>query len=271
MTETKPSPSCPPKPSPKLYAATFCGGFTACLAGEFTVRLLRNEISPDLIRPELLDKCLVSGVQKVAKDLSGELIKRTRFYPKMTPFMFGAATGVPMWAIAKVFSVPIQNNRRRSQQQTTTQNNDKTNSSLTCQNPQKNSNGASQIGPMIDHFLGSYLASNDNDIFQGYFSAFRNDVFYHTLNNGISQHFAQRVFPNFQFSSITSRRAVEAMCAGCIGASCFLLSWPVKSALTGQTVSDAALAGICAFPRIAAKKMTYSCVKPQLVRALNVV
>ena len=212
-----------------IYTATFCGGFTAGLAGELTSQILDGKFEENLVKSETLDMCIITGVQKVAKDFSEDLIRKSQIYNKMTPFMYGAATGLPMWAITKSVSVPINNLRK----------------------------------------VNKDRESRKEFIFKDYFKELTDDLMYQSVSNGISQHFASVVFPNFSFPSIFAKKMTEAITAGCISASCFLLRWPTKTVLTGQSLMASSNIGSSKLvPKVTLKKLIYSYAKPQFVKMI---
>ena len=101
----------------KSYTATFGAGYVSGIFGEF-VSLLENKKfdPPHLTHPSFRDACIVSGIQQVAKEFSKNTINlfpQGRELAKRNPFLFGAATGIPMWAITRFFATPLQNSRNR--------------------------------------------------------------------------------------------------------------------------------------------------------------
>ena len=101
----------------KSYAATFGAGYVSGICGEF-VTLIQNKKfdAGHLTQPSFRDTCVISGVQQVAKELSKNTIKlfpQGKELAKKHSFLFGAATGIPMWAITRFIGTPIQNLRNK--------------------------------------------------------------------------------------------------------------------------------------------------------------
>ena len=101
----------------KSYTATFGAGYVSGIFGEF-VSLIQNKRfnAQNLTNPSFRDTCIISGVQQFAKEISKNTIKlfpQGQALAKRNPFLFGAATGIPMWAITRFFGTPLQNSRKR--------------------------------------------------------------------------------------------------------------------------------------------------------------
>jgi hypothetical protein len=58
----------------------------------------------------------MSGVQQVTRDLCRTTMKKLPPFGALAmtnPFLFGAATGFPMWALTRVVATPLQNRHRK--------------------------------------------------------------------------------------------------------------------------------------------------------------
>lgn len=99
----------------RFYAASFLGGLTSGVAGEIFVLWQNKKCNfTNICKPQFRDLCVISGVQQVAKDLSKNVLKRNPFFLKLSkenPLLFGACTGLPMWALTRLVAEPIQNSR----------------------------------------------------------------------------------------------------------------------------------------------------------------
>ncbi|OHS95218.1 hypothetical protein TRFO_02181 [Tritrichomonas foetus] len=107
--------------------------------------------------------------------------------------------------------------------------------------------------------------------YDNFVSSIFNDVGYHTCKNGIDEYFNQRVFPKLlpQLPNFPAQKAVEAAIAGAIGAGCYVIAWPYKTALTGQTFGQAVQLMNKNFPKVALKKLTYTLVRPEYGKLLK--
>lgn len=101
----------------KNYASSFGAGFVSGVAGETFVLLQNKKLSVNnMARPAFRDAAVVSGVQQVAKDFTKNTLKCSPFMAKLStenPLLFGAATGLPMWALTRLFATPLQNSRAK--------------------------------------------------------------------------------------------------------------------------------------------------------------
>ena len=109
------------------------------------------------------------------------------------------------------------------------------------------------------------------DPFDGLASSFFNEIGYHVCKNGLDEVVAVKVFPQLlpQLPNFATQKAVEACVAGVVGAGCYVLSWPYKTALTGQSLAEAVKASTRNFPKIAVKKLTYTLVRPEFGKLLK--
>ncbi|KAH0788612.1 hypothetical protein GPJ56_007294 [Histomonas meleagridis] len=103
----------PPMPGMKSFAISFAAGYTSGIAGELFATWQNGQFnSKGLTKPSFKDNCIISGSQQVAKDFVKAALKKN---PKMltlsksNPFLFGAATGIPMWALTRIVATPLQN------------------------------------------------------------------------------------------------------------------------------------------------------------------
>ena len=101
----------------KNYASSFAAGFTSGIAGETFVLLQNKKLNLNNIQqPAYRDAAVISGVQQAAKDFTKNTFRRYPFMTKLSvenPLIFGAATGIPMWALTRIFATPLQNSRKK--------------------------------------------------------------------------------------------------------------------------------------------------------------
>lgn len=212
----------------KNYTCTFAAGVTAGVTGELFTLAQSGKISTEkMAAPEFRDAIFISGVQQIAKQFSKETLKRNASMANLAvknPLIFGACTGLPMWALTKFVSVPLANSRKQGKKP-----------------------------------------------FDGYKSAVVNDVAYHTIKNGIDEFCAARVFPKVlpKCPNFATAKVVEAAIAGAVGGGCYVLAWPYKTALTGQTLPQAVALMNKNIPKVAIKKATYTLARPQYVKLLK--
>lgn len=106
------------KKAMKSYACTFGAGYVSGICGEmFTLAQNKKFNSDGLTNPAFRDNCTISGIQQVAKEFSKNSIKvlpNGAMFAKEHPFLFGASTGFPMWALTRLFATPLQNARKGS-------------------------------------------------------------------------------------------------------------------------------------------------------------
>ncbi|OHS98922.1 hypothetical protein TRFO_34717 [Tritrichomonas foetus] len=212
----------------KNYACTFAAGYTAGMAGEIFTAWQDNQFTPEgLTRHTIRDNCWISGVQQVAKDYSKALLKsnsKFREFSSTNPFIFGAATGLPMWAITRAFATPLQN-----------------------------------------------VYKKDTPLYQNYARSVAEDVTYHTIKNGLDEVVAAYVFPIVlpKFENPALKKLVEGSIAGIVGGSTYVLAWPAKTVLTGQSLAAAAKLGVKNTPKVAIKKIVYGLARPEFVKLIN--
>jgi hypothetical protein len=105
----------------------------------------------------------------------------------------------------------------------------------------------------------------------GFTSSIANELAYHTIKNGIDEYVTVKVFPKLlpQVGGWGSQRVVESLIAGVVGGATYVLAWPYKSALTGQSLDDALKLVVKMTPKISIKKATYTLAKPQFVKLLQ--
>lgn len=100
----------------KSYFATFGAGYFSGICGEFVTLAQNKKLdAKGITAPAFRDNCAISGVQQVAKELSKNTIKLLPNgiqFAKNHSFLFGAATGLPMWALTRLFATPVQNQRK---------------------------------------------------------------------------------------------------------------------------------------------------------------
>jgi hypothetical protein len=104
----------------RSLAASFTAGYISGIFEELISLLQTNKFSYEsLTAPQFRDLCFVSGWQQVSKDLAKSTLKTFPFFEKLSfsnPFLFGAATGLPMWFLTKLFATPLQNSRNKVSQ-----------------------------------------------------------------------------------------------------------------------------------------------------------
>jgi hypothetical protein len=116
------TPTAPAKATPKaiasapqfhFYVASFAGGATSGVTGEIFSLIQAGKFSADAITTAAFhDAVILSRIQQVAKDWSKATLKKAPTFPALAtsnPFLFGAATGLPMWALTRVVGTPLQN------------------------------------------------------------------------------------------------------------------------------------------------------------------
>lgn len=101
--------------------------------------------------------------------------------------------------------------------------------------------------------------------YAGFWSSVAADAGYHTCKNGIDEYFNQRVFPKLlpRLPNFASQKAVESTIAGMIGAGCYVISWPYKTVVAGQSFDQAVKLMNRNFPKVVIKKITYTLARPQ--------
>ena len=212
----------------KNYTCTFAAGLTSGVTGELFTLAQNGKLGlNNIAAPEFRDAVLLSGVQQVAKDWSKATLKRNSAFAKLSlsnPLIFGACTGLPMWAITKFVGVPLTN----------------------CRN-------------------------KDKKPFEGLTTAILNDVGYHTIKNGLDEFCAVKIFPVLlpKCPNFVTAKAVEATIAGIVGGSCYVLAWPYKTALTGQSFPQAVQLMLKNTPKVAIKKATYTLARPKFVKLVH--
>lgn len=101
----------------KSYVCTFGAGYVAGITGELVAALQSGKFNANgLTHPSVRDNCIISGTQQIAKEFSKNCLKSNEKFMMMTkgkPFLFGAATGIPMWALTRVVATPLQNRHDR--------------------------------------------------------------------------------------------------------------------------------------------------------------
>lgn len=97
------------------------------------------------------------------------------------------------------------------------------------------------------------------------------DTPYHTIKNGLDQCSSDIIFPAVipKINNFWGKRAVEGTVSAIVGAGTYVLAWPIKHQLTGQSIQQAAVACKKAFPKVFVKKVSYTLVRPYLVKALQ--
>ncbi|EAX97004.1 hypothetical protein TVAG_440200 [Trichomonas vaginalis G3] len=212
----------------KSYACTFGAGYISGICGElFTLAQGKKLTAANITAPQFRDLCAISGVQQVAKELSKNtilLVPGAAAWAKKHPFLFGASTGVPMWALTRLFGTPLQNSRKKG------------------------------VKP-----------------FQGYKDSFLDQAVYHTVKNGLDQVSADVINPMIvpKVNGFWPKRAVEGVVSGIVGAGCYVLTWPYKLWLSKQTLPQAVALCNKNFSKVFIKKVSYTVVRPPLVKALN--
>ena len=100
----------------RYYAATFTGGIVSGITGELFALWQNGNLNlKGITAPAFRDLVFISGVQQAAKDASKNALKKNPFFLKLSkenPLLFGACTGLPMWAITRFVATPLQNSRK---------------------------------------------------------------------------------------------------------------------------------------------------------------
>jgi len=111
-----------PAPSPVMtklvnYTASFAGGFASGITGELVTLCQNKKLNFEgLTSNAFSDNVIISGAQMVAKDASKDILKKMSVFSKMStenPLLFGAATGLPMWALTRIVGSPLQNSHKK--------------------------------------------------------------------------------------------------------------------------------------------------------------
>ena len=101
------------------YFTSFSAAYASGLAVELFAAFRENQFNPQrLTHHSIRNNCWISGVKQVTKDFSSSFLKRNPRMRNMSitnPFVFGAATGLPMWAMTCLFTTPLQNYYRNEQ------------------------------------------------------------------------------------------------------------------------------------------------------------
>jgi hypothetical protein len=208
----------------QTYGPNFAGGISAGVTGEIFTLIQNGKLnSAGLSAPAFRDAVFLSGVQQIAKDFSKATLKKCSHFNELSsknPFLFGAATGLPMWVLTRLVGAPLQNSRK----------------------------------PNTAPYAGFVKSVTD-------------EVAYHTVKNGLDEYITVKVLPKVLagLPNFATQKIVEASVSGVIAGSCYLLSWPVKTALTGQAVGEAVTAGLKMTPKAAIKKLTYTLARPHFV------
>lgn len=99
----------------KTYICSYLGGYASGIAGEIVSLALSGKInSSGFVSASFSENCFQSAIQQVAKDFTKNELKRHSYFLKLSkdhPFLFGAATGLPMWALTKLVTVPMNHIR----------------------------------------------------------------------------------------------------------------------------------------------------------------
>jgi hypothetical protein len=106
--------------------------------------------------------------------------------------------------------------------------------------------------------------------FGGLVKSIKDDVGYHTIKNGIDEYVSLKVLPKVlpTLPNFATQKIVEAAVSGLVGGSCYVLAWPYKSALTGQSLSDAIALGVKNTPKVSIKKITYTLARPHFAKLI---
>ena len=102
------------------YTASFAAGLTSGVTGELVTLYQNKKLNlQGLTSTGFSDNVLISGAQMVAKDFSKDLLKKFGLFNKMStesPLFFGAATGLPMWFLTRLFGAPLNNSHKKDAQ-----------------------------------------------------------------------------------------------------------------------------------------------------------
>ena len=99
--------------SGKSYLCTFSAGYLSGLTSELFGAYQEGKFTSEgLTHPSVKDNCIISGTQQAAEDFVKVQMKK---YPRLNelslknPLLFGACTGLPMWALTQIVATPLQN------------------------------------------------------------------------------------------------------------------------------------------------------------------
>jgi hypothetical protein len=113
-----PAAACTCAPQFRFYVASFAGGLTSGVTGEIFSLVQAGKVSAAAVTTAAFqDAVVLSGVQQVAKDWSKATLKKCSTFSVLAtsnPFLFGAATGLPMWALTRAVGTPLQNSRKKN-------------------------------------------------------------------------------------------------------------------------------------------------------------
>ena len=103
----------------KTYVSSYLGGYISGIAGEMvSLSMLKQLNTKGFTNITFSENCIASGIQQIAKDFTKNELKRHQYFAKLSkehPFLFGACTGLPMWALTQLFVVPLKHIRRDDQ------------------------------------------------------------------------------------------------------------------------------------------------------------
>jgi hypothetical protein len=107
--------------------------------------------------------------------------------------------------------------------------------------------------------------------YDGFVKSVADELAYHTIKNGIDEYVSVKVFPKLlpKCGGWGTQRVVESLVAGAVGGATYVLAWPYKYALTGQSLDDALKQLVKTSPKVSIKKATYTLARPQFVKLLQ--
>lgn len=101
----------------KGYGATFGAGYVSGIAGEVCALYMNGNLNASgITNPNFRDLCTISGVQQVAKEFSKKVLRLCPYMSNLAttnPFLFGAASGAPMWFLTRAVATPLTNMRKK--------------------------------------------------------------------------------------------------------------------------------------------------------------
>ncbi|KAH0788431.1 hypothetical protein GPJ56_007659 [Histomonas meleagridis] len=107
--------------------------------------------------------------------------------------------------------------------------------------------------------------------FDGLFTSIVNDVGYHTVKNGLDEYFGARVYPKIlpKIPCFAFQKLTEATIAGAIGGVSYILAFPYKGPVAGQSFSEAVKLMIGMAPKTGIKKLTCTLARPKVTKLIS--
>lgn len=211
----------------KSYAATFSGGYISGVLGELVTLYQNDALDPEHITSYTLrDNSLVSGFQQVSKEITKNTIKLMpggAEFAKKHPFIFGASTGFPMWAMTRMLATPLNNGRKGKADMT------------------------------------------------GYWTSVRNEMFYHTIKNGLDEWSGVWITPALvgTTNNFWAQRCIEGCISAAVASGTYYLHHPIKKIFTDQKLEEVHKIAGRSIPKVWVKKVSYTLARPKAALLIN--